>query len=532
MSDYFDRNRMKRTRGYHGFPLILSLVLVATAGIVAVVRSQHGGRFGREEHPAGAVRSTTSSGPHRSLAEAEPPTVETAEAAPVADRGYRHDFSYDRGRWDARSPRIAVLAGPHRTASSALRTFFAGQVGTTVALSPETTELSDAERERRPHPALDDWVWPVGADAETPYHQPPGDSESFFVLVMFLMGHVPEEFFPGLSEEELRSPEEMREISFYFRALLRRPWTEGRNLVFGNEFFDIVTRDLWKGGGPVIDGGEKTHTAGSSSKLIDRLLGLLLHPGDEECDPSPCPEPLRLEDIEVQINFRSDRIGHLESLWLHAGTDAQFSKYLVDPRTDFTAINSLAEALQFVRRGVKTTLVVMEGVRDKEEREAEETDSGDGADGVVGGLVGVVACDILRMGADDGLCDEKSRLHLPGFVPPGGQEEEPVVATVGGVDPIMDLTDDQREAIDTALKKYDCGIWQHLRKYQDEGTFRVLYAPEDLFSGCDPDGARDIPFRETIDTIVVHSGGVNAMNFVPPTPPKPRPMTKKQRLPT
>ena len=60
------------------------------------------------------------------------------------ERQYKHDFSYDRERWEENRPRIGVLAGPHKTASTTLQAFFANIAGKAVHLTNETFDFSKA----------------------------------------------------------------------------------------------------------------------------------------------------------------------------------------------------------------------------------------------------------------------------------------------------------------------------------------------------------------------------------------------------
>ena len=46
-----------------------------------------------------------------------------SESKSKSKRSYTHDFTYHRERWKKNSPCIAVLAGPHKTASTTLQTF-------------------------------------------------------------------------------------------------------------------------------------------------------------------------------------------------------------------------------------------------------------------------------------------------------------------------------------------------------------------------------------------------------------------------
>jgi len=167
----------------------------------------------------------------------------------------------------------------------------------------------------------------------------------------------------------------------------------------------------------------------------------------------------------------------------------------------------LALALQFVKRGIKTTIVDMSGVFEKESKDPTEKTTGYDRNTAVGGLQGVVACEILRMGKNNALCDDHNRLHLSGYVP---QVED--MNNKGDVN-LHNLTPEQMEEINTALEQYDCGVWQHLKKYQDQGIFRILYPTENLFGTCDLQGSRDISFKETLQKINEISNRENGISI-------------------
>ena len=168
----------------------------------------------------------------------------------------------------------------------------------------------------------------------------------------------------------------------------------------------------------------------------------------------------------------------------------------------FYQLNSLALALQFVRKGIKTTIVDMKGVFEMDSKNSTlasaRSDIGNNATGtVVGGLQGVVACDILRMGIDNDdpgiFCDDQSKLHLSNY-------EVPVESKNKKKDKSQRrLTDKQMEDINRVFEEYDCGVWQHLKKYQEQGLLRILYPSDHLFERCKPDnGSPDISFYDSL----------------------------------
>ena len=152
-------------------------------------------------------------------------------------------------------------------------------------------------------------------------------------------------------------------------------------------------------------------------------------------------------------------------------------------------------ALQFVRKGIKTTIVDMAGVYEKESTEAstkeltlekdknEMTETTSTVD--IGGLLGVVSCNILRIGnKTNGLCDDSSHLQLQGREKMLTQISE--IKNKKDDKTVTNLTEKQMEDINRAIEMYDCGAWQHLQKYQTKGLLRILSPSGQLFVTCNP----------------------------------------------
>eukprot|EP00533_Pseudo-nitzschia_delicatissima_P002198 CAMPEP_0116096150 /NCGR_PEP_ID=MMETSP0327-20121206/10035_1 /TAXON_ID=44447 /ORGANISM="Pseudo-nitzschia delicatissima, Strain B596" /LENGTH=492 /DNA_ID=CAMNT_0003587849 /DNA_START=93 /DNA_END=1571 /DNA_ORIENTATION=+ len=418
---------------------------------------------------------------------------------------HKHDFTYDQQKW-GQSPRIAVLAGPHKTASTTLQSFFSKIVGSAVRLTNETSNSSDTNYQ--PHPALSDWAWPIGVVEEYESESSLGGGfmklkpyKFYAILASLISGRRRGLFF------KFKTQQQIEKATQYHRALFRSPWEEGKNLVIAAEAFDTLVEDLVDGSGSKDGKGEETHVAPASEEMIDALLGLFPWDNSESSSETSGDSritPLKREEIEVHINYRTPKISHVRSIWHQLGKKNSLRTFLLkdNRRHNLYQSNSLGLALQFVRRGIKTSLLDMTGVAEHEitsEKTKSET--------IVGGLRGIVACDILQMGKNNNLCDDQSRLHLPEYnelVRDKNKKKDK--------NPI-DLTPQQMDEINAVMEEYDCAVWQHLKKYQEQGTLRILYPGENLFGNCDPMGNRDISFESTMDKVVEIASQENGIQF-------------------
>jgi hypothetical protein len=466
---------------------------------------------------------------------------------------YKHDFSYDHERWENNNngPRIVVLAGPHKTASTTLQDFFANIAGSTISVvanhsntttNNDITKQQQTLKQEQPHPTVTEWVWPVGVREEYKDRMKVlGSAAKFYAtLASFVTGrrknyYIYRQNNSGKSEQEKEETNAF--VVEYYRSLFRRPWEEGKNLVIGAEAFDTLTFGLLNKKAASRQLGEETHVSPDSSQIIDALVDLF--PWDTtaavlSATATASPDtnnnsigegqsskstgtssfrtvpPLRLEDIEIHINYRTPRIDHVVSIWHQLGGKKRFSKFLAKPQSsqNIYQSNSLALALQFVRKGIKTTIVDMAGAYEHKSRvissnepssiqdEQHEEEMNSANITVVEGLQGVVACDILQMGRnknqDDGgglWCDSNSKLYMVGF------EQEVTDKNKKSDKNERCLSDGQMQAINRAFEEYDCGVWQHLQKYQEQGLLRILYPSEHLFSTCNLEGSPDLAFR-------------------------------------
>jgi len=330
---------------------------------------------------------------------------------------------------------------------------------------------------RKLHPKFEksNWIWPIGVEEEYGRKNSPlaagfrniGDSKFYAPLMYFIGGIPPKPYFDDM-KSTLKDPTKLYN---YFRLFFREPWQQGKNIVFGSEATDTLVWNLEnKTAGTV---GEAMHIAPESSEKIDRLLDLL--PWDNNTrnssnfnnigSSSLQPSPLRLQDIEVVIAYRTPRISHLESIWHQVGRGATLREWLLG-ECDFFAINSMALALQFVRKGIKTTIVHMQGALERE------------------GFVAAIACDVLKMGnsannttsidsEDERVCDNEGKLHVPFEKQNVRKDKAP-----------KEMDEKELNEINSALEEYDCGVWFHLQKYQEKGNLRMLHPSKDLFTTC------------------------------------------------
>mmetsp|Transcript_11688 Transcript_11688/g.18091 ORF Transcript_11688/g.18091 Transcript_11688/m.18091 type:complete len:479 (+) Transcript_11688:256-1692(+) len=385
------------------------------------------------------------------------------------------------------APRIVLLAGPHKTGTSSIQGFFATQAGWTVSLLPNTT--ADM---LKPHPKIQrtNWVWPIGVRKEIRGSKKlnlgfkPYGGAKFYAPLMYFIGEYESpctELFDNF-ESILQDP---TRFYAYWQLLFQKLWQKGKNLVFGSEAFDSLLWELHQK--TAGDAGEEMHVAPKSSEQIDRLLDLL--PWDDKDHASTSLDnitlsptslqsrPLHWQDIEVVVTHRTNRIVQLESLWRQVGRGETFREYILNCTRHLHTINSMALALQFARKGMKTTFINMQGVFEREATFGKmKHTSWD--------VTAVIACDVLQMGGNHrnnnsnssngkDVCDKNGRLYFPvqkynvrKNIAPKGVDEE------------------QLAAMNDALEEYDCGVWFHLQKYQAKGNLRILYPSKDLFATC------------------------------------------------
>jgi hypothetical protein len=432
------------------------------------------------------------------------------------------------------TPRIVVLAGPHKTGSTSLQKFLVHIAGKTYVTGNNTYNAT--QHFIVPHDSNTEWVWPTGL-----YHEyflekrllyafgptDPPDLEERFVTYLknfnskFYSAMIPlivdwnmgvrwprwMDNTTNVTQEAVRA-----DVADYFRTLFRLSWEEGKKIILGAEAFDFLTIEL--NGLDVEEGeGEATHVAPHASEKLQRLLDLF-----PQNNTLHSQTPLRLDDIEFQLSLRSPRFSHVVSLWHQVSQKPQFEGLTLREfiiyvlHWDFNVIDTLGLALQFARKGVRTTIIDMRGVTEHEEKyPTRKTKMGRYR--VVGGMQGIVACDILqvetnRTNRDETLmwCDENSKLYVPDF-----QAKKLAVFNSREDTAPRDLTDDQIEEMEQALLQYDCSVWQHLQKYEEQGMLRILYKTKDLFATCDPEGSEDISvfrFTDKMEEIARQENGI------------------------
>ena len=290
-----------------------------------------------------------------------------------------------------------------------------------------------------------------------------------------------------------------------------------KKIVFGAEAFDTFVHDL-----PVDDNGngnggtnnntlllkgEDLHISPSANKRINLLLDIMPW-YDKNKDKNDNnnhnisalntrrrPE-LKLNDIEVVVNYRTPRISHMVSIWHQLGHEKTLQDFLITPPNGRSIgrghyqLNSLGLALQFVRRGIKTTILDMKGVQEKEEAEEqqqqqqqqygdEDKHNNESTNNIleIGGLQGVIACDVLKV---YNMCNDRGKLMMSIDTTKNGTNGEPdnvAIVDKNKKDDKLErnLTEQQLNDIDEIINDYDCYVWKHLQKYNKMGTLRILY---------------------------------------------------------
>jgi len=192
------------------------------------------------------------------------------------------------------------------------------------------------------------------------------------------------------------------------------------------------------------------------------------------------------------------------SIWHQLGGMKTFQEFLIRGNGHYQ-LNSLGLALQFVRRGIKTTILDMKGVQEKEAEEKKEEEQqqqqGDKDKHIndsnnileIGGLQGVVACEVLKVSK---MCNDHGKLMM------SVDTDETDVAkdqNIRGDTAERNLTEKQLNDIDEVLTAYDCYVWKHLQKYNKEGKLRILHPSKsniaNLYNKTGPCGGKELTWK-------------------------------------
>jgi hypothetical protein len=400
------------------------------------------------------------------------------------------NFSYDYDRWKEIPRRVAITAGPHKSGSSTIQWFLANLLGTTYGV--EKGRRYEWRNYYKPLLQSPTWRWPIGAkeDYTGPesvgggLHLYLGRQKFFAELIFWLEGH--------LYWTKTKTDEEKKKLFDYFRRLFRTIWDDGNNIVLGTEDFDTLVRFLPEStqGLDLEKDPEAIHVAPKSGEIIGKFLDLL--PFD---DPNELKDnSLSMEEIEVQINYRTRRIDHVISAWNQIGpalsnaTLREFFPRAHKSQRAYHTTNSLALALQFVRAGIKTTIIDMAGLAELEANDPPQEEDYS----IVGGFRGIIACDILGLDS----CIDERRLQLPRHkIRAIRKLKKKIITNKRDAPNVLDISNEELDAMNRAYDEYDCGIWQHLHKYQEQGLLRILYPSKTLFATCNPKGDEDTTFH-------------------------------------
>jgi len=407
------------------------------------------------------------------------------------------DFSYDLNAWHT-PPRIVILAGPHKAASTTLQKFVSKLAGATTSLMRDHPGYDDSLFPQQPHESFrNSWIWPLPVPPEMaqitngPYGKDSygiafaNSSSKFYTsLAAFATQRAAAlpSMYTGWKNVQGNPIEEQdyhKRVSQIYKRLFLSAWTakpHNRGIVFGSELFDAVIDGIY----------DTTNSVPGATSRINRLLEVLplgIH--------RSTGMPLQETDIEIHIHYRTPRVDHLVSWWheLSQTKNRTFRELMVREgtfRLHGHITNSLALALQFVRRGLKTTIVDMEGVRQMDNKfpPIKHTKS----HVHIAGLQGVLVCEILRMSELCTTDDEKRRnyLALP-FEGTTRKERQGLTQAANQREDtsIKNLTSTQLEAMEYAYQHYDCGVWRHLQPFLQKGLLRILHPSENLFATCE-----------------------------------------------
>jgi hypothetical protein len=202
--------------------------------------------------------------------------------------------------------RLVFFAGPHKSASSSVETFFHNHA----------SGYNDAPTSE----SLEGWIWPpIYGDLYDRNHAV-ARHEVFTLLV--------------------RRPDNATVQEILMNGI-EKAWNEAKHgIIVGTAEFDR------------IGDTRSTHWDGlkAMKQVVDKLR-------------------ISFEDVTVVLNYRTPRIEQWVSLWKHAGNDADYHKYLCDAQSSKsrfenleTAMNPLKLALIYREQGWKVAVIDMGGV--------------------------------------------------------------------------------------------------------------------------------------------------------------------------
>lgn len=408
-------------------------------------------------------------------------------------------------------PKIVILAGPHKTGSSTIQSFMANWAGEIISVLHSSNNNNTQRKKDQQQ-----WVWPLGRVDECSsagiQEKWCGETQKFYApLAVALIGR-DKSFFKAAERDKIYANDQMvveDSVIGYYRALMKQVWQQQlqqqqwKKIVFGSEEIDKLLVQVY-------ETEEDPHISLVADEYFKRLLSVL--PWDEngnESDNSSIGNhgasaaaiaqrqpSLKLRDVEVVLNYRTNRLSHLRSLWHQVGGLLSFAEFLSLPSSGFSenlvVVDTLGLALQFVRRGIRTTIIDMQGITERAEKD--EFLSAE-ASAKIGGLQAVVACNVLRAE----MCDNRGRLIINDKK---NAEKLSLNVNARKDKQELDLLANQLNDIDQVMNKYDCTQWKYLSRYQKTGQLRILHPSKNLFESCgDNDTTPRLSFFEMRDQI-------------------------------
>ena len=332
-------------------------------------------------------------------------------------------------------PTVVILPGPHKTGST-------------------TTQLCMADWSVEGKSYLHDWSWPVPSQE---------DREKLNVYSFYRR----DKGFAALAiaQREYGKVDPRYNLTLVYetyRKTLNHSWKNGKNIVFGSEEFDrIIENKPW------------------TNHLMDVILSML--PESAPRNNLPVGRPFNARrDVEVVLNYRTPRIGHLRSIWHEIEPDRpgkpgkSFKAFLLEHSPDdFKLVDTLGLALHFLRRDLKTTIVHLSGMKE-EKRD----------------LCHVIACDIMMANCTkSGFLDTVPQDHN------NSNANARPDAAMG-----LNMTEHQMARMDKVISDYDCALWRELEVYAHTQQLQVLFRQHNFLDGCSMNNTKR-SFEWVVDNI-------------------------------
>ena len=282
---------------------------------------------------------------------------------------------------------------------------------------------------------LQKWAWPVPSivtkyEMQDENNSKWNPSKGFYALAEILRN-------PRRKNTKRVVFEEVSKVDLlgYYNNEFLKAWMMGYNLIIGSEAFDNVIKD-----------------EGDGVEIIDRLIRLL--PWNYNLDDS---DHSKNDKITVVVTYRVPRVKHLLSIWRETKQKGQsFQEWMSITRNKLGAIDSLGLTEIFLKKGLRVVIADIAGI------------SNAGYE-----ISNVIACDVLNA-----TCTKEK--HVDGSDPPF------VLNTKVNFREEVNVTDDQLDLMDEAIRLYDCKYANMIEEYERSGQLTLIHPTEllDIMNSC------------------------------------------------